>query len=299
MVRLPWAAAVLAVAAPVPASGLRAQVGGGRTPAVALLPGSVRSAGLQGAGAALVGDAGSVFTNPAGLATVHHVSLEGAWRRLSPFRQLAGALAWRVGQFDLGAGMQYLGHDSARVAGRYAPYEALGVGSLVYRWGLMALGGSIRHVRLNTIGVLERATSGDIGAAIAVFDIMALGVSWRNVGGNWDDNSTLLLPRSTQVGFTMNYVDPLESFRLLSTIEMSWQPLIGSRLTLGGEAGVVLSGVGVVARGAYRSRPTGSTDPRVTYGGSLALGDLQVDYAYAARDAMGDRAHRLGARLRL
>lgn len=296
MARLLSAAAVLLpLAAPFRLAAQAARM----PPPIALLPGSVRSAGLQGAGAALVGDAGAVFTNPAGLATIHRVSLEGTWRRETPLRQLAGAMGWRLGQFDWGIGIQYLGHDSNRVAGRDAPYEALGVGSLVYRRGLVALGASVRHVRLNTTGVLERATSGDLGLAIAVFDIMALGVTWRNIGGNWDDRSTLPLPRSTHAGFTMNYVDPQESFRLLSTVEMSWHPATGSRLTLGGEAGIVLRGVGVLARSAYRSRPAGSADPRYTYGGSLALGDLQVDYAYAARDALGDRAHRLGARLRL
>lgn len=291
---LPAAALVVSLAA---ARGLAAQTAG--VPSVALLPGSVRSAGLQGAGAALVGDAGAVFTNPAGLATIHHVSLEGTWRSEVPLRLLTGAMGWRLGQFDVGVGIQYLGHDSDRVAGQDAPYEALGVGSLVYRRGLIALGGSVRHVRLNTVGVPERATSGDIGFAIAVFDIMALGVSWRNIGGNWDERSNLTLPRSTQAGFTMNYVDPLEAFRLLSIIEISWHPAVGSRLTLGGEAGIVVRGVGVVGRAAYRSRPAGSTEPRGTYGGSLALGGLQLDYAYAASDVLGDRAHRVGMRLRL
>lgn len=290
-----WAAAVLAGLSAPPA--LAAQ--SARVPSVTRLPGSVRSAGLQGAGAALVGDAGAVFANPAGLATIRYVSLEGTWRGEAPLGLLTGAVGWRLGQFDVGAGIQYLGHDSDRVAGRDAPYEALGVGSLVYRRGLIAIGGSLRHVRLNSGGVPERATSGDIGLALAVFDIMAIGVSWRNVGGNWDQRSSVALPRSTQAGFTMNYVDPQESFRLLSTIEMSWEPVIGSRLTLGGEAGIVLRGVGVVGRAAYRSRPSGSADPRGTYGGTLALGGLQLDYAYAARDALGAGAHRIGMRLRL
>lgn len=269
------------------------------TPAVAGMPGSVRSAGLQGAGAALVGDASAVFTNPAGLATIHHISLEGTWRREAPLRALTGALGWRLGQFDLGVGLQYLGHDTLATGSADAPYQALGVGSLVYRFGLIALGGSVRHYRTTTAGPLERATSGDLGLAIAVFDIMAFGVSVQHVGGNWDEGSSLVLPRRTRAGFTMNYVDPLESFRLLSTIEMSWEAGAGSRLTLGAEGGVVVQGVGLVVRVAHRSRPTGSTEPGFTYGGSVALGELQVDYGYAARDALGDRAHRIGARLKL
>ena len=46
-------------------------------PAILSLPGSVRSAGLHGAGAALVGDAGAVFANPVGIATLRHIGLEG------------------------------------------------------------------------------------------------------------------------------------------------------------------------------------------------------------------------------
>ncbi|HEX9579910.1 MAG TPA: hypothetical protein VF970_02270 [Gemmatimonadales bacterium] len=290
---------VVLAAGPVLAAPPALAAQASRTPEVAWLPGSVRSAGLQGAGAALVGDASSVFTNPAGLATVHHVALEGTWRREAPRRVLTGALGWRLGQLDLGVGLQYLGHDTLAAGSSDAPYEALGVGSLVYRFGLMALGGSVRHYRVTTAGPLERATSGDLGLAIAVFDIMALAVSVQHVGGNWDDGSAIPLPRRTRAGFTMNYVDPQESFRLLSTIEMSWESGVGSRLTLGAEGGVVLQGVGLVARAAHRSRAAGSTQPGFTYGGSIALGDLQVDYAYAVRDALGDQAHRFGARLKL
>src|SRR5687767_15122991 len=70
-----------------------------------LLPGSTRSAALGGAGAALVGDAGAMFANPAGIATIRHLSIEGSYE---PF--LAGsvlssaALALRVTRFTLGFG---------------------------------------------------------------------------------------------------------------------------------------------------------------------------------------------------
>jgi hypothetical protein len=128
---------------------------------------------------------------------------------------------------------------------------------------------------------------------------MALAVSVQHVGGNWDERSAIVLPRRTRAGFTMNYVDPLESFRLLSTLEMAWEPGVGSRLTVGAEGGVVLRGVGVVGRVARRSRPPGSTDPPFTAGGTIAVAELQLDYAYAARDALGEGAHRLGVRLRL
>src|SRR5574341_816679 len=103
---------VLLAGAPLP---LVAQ---GMAPAVLSLPGSVRSAGLHGAGAALVGDAGAVFANPVGIATLRHIGLEGTYRR-TRFNATAAtaALGWRLSQFDLGLGLAYIGGDSVPVAG--------------------------------------------------------------------------------------------------------------------------------------------------------------------------------------
>jgi len=274
-------------------------------PAVLSVPGSVRSAGLHGAGAALVGDAGAIFANPVGIATLRHIGLEGTLRR-SPFHALSGtgALGWRLSQFDLGLGLAYIGGDSVPIAGLLPgaggpPYEAMGVGSLVYRFGLMAVGGSIREVRRRTGGVDERGRSGDLGAALAVFDIMAIGFSVQDVGGNWSKQSTLPMPRLTRFGFTMNYSDPQETYRLLTTVEEQWPQGGRSRWILGGEAGIVVYGVGLLARAAYQTRTAGTVEPSVALGGTLALTRLQVDYAYGARDLVGAPAHRLGLRLTL
>lgn len=274
-------------------------------PAVLSVPGSVRSAGLHGAGAALVGDAGAIFANPVGIATLRHIGLEGTLRR-SPFNALSGtgALGWRLSQFDLGLGLAYIGGDSVPIAGLLPgaggpPYEAMGVGSLVYRFGLIAVGGSIREVRRRTGGVDERGRSGDVGAALAVFDIMAIGFSVQDVGGNWSKQSTLPMPRLTRFGFTMNYSDPQETYRLLTTVEEQWPQGGRSRWILGGEAGIVVYGVGLLARAAYQTRTAGTVEPSVALGGTLALTRLQVDYAYGARDLVGAPAHRLGLRLTL
>lgn len=289
-------------AGPLGATRLAAQ---GAPPAVLSVPGSVRSAGLHGAGAALVGDAGSIFANPVGIATLRHIGLEGTLRR-SPFNALSGtgALGWRLSQFDLGLGLAYIGGDSVPIAGLTggagaAPYEAMGVGSLVYRSGLFAVGGSIREVRRRTGGLEERGRSGDVGAALAVFDIMAIGFSVQDVGGNWSPQSTLPMPRLTRFGFTMNYSDPQETYRLMSTVEEQWPQGGRSRWILGGEAGVVVYGVGLLVRAAHQTRTAGTVEPAVTLGGTMALTRLQVDYAYGARDLVGTRAHRLGVRLTL
>ena len=274
-------------------------------PSILSLPGSVRSAGLHGAGAALVGDAGAVFANPVGIATLRHIGLEGTYRR-TRFNAVAGtaALGWRLSQFDVGLGLAYVGGDSIPLVGlsRGAggrPYEALGVGSLVYRFGLIAFGGSIREVRRSAGGVEERGRSGDLGIALAVFDIMAIGFSMQNVGGNWRTQSVLPMPRLTRWGFTMNYADPQETFRLLTTLEAQWPEGQPSRWILGGEAGAVVYGVGLLGGAAYQTRTAGTAEPAVTFGGSAALARVQLDYAYAARDLVGAPAHRLGFRLTL
>jgi hypothetical protein len=277
-------------------------------PLVLTLPVSVRSIGMSGAGVALVGDAGAIFSNPAGLATIGHVSLEGAYRSApGDARLVSGALGWRVAQFDIGIGGRYfdLGTDPAQYVGPAAPpgsdsREALGVASLVYRYGMIAVGVSGRYARRSIDSVHVRGFSGDAGLALAVFDIMALAFSVQNIGGNWKEGSTLPLPRLTRLGFTMNYVDPQESFRLLSTVEVQWPDGYSARLVVGAEAGVVIKGVGVIGRVGYGGEPPGLPNAsKASFGGTVALGVLDVDYAYRAHDLLEERAHHIGVRLTL
>ncbi|MBI4502143.1 MAG: hypothetical protein HY700_13400 [Gemmatimonadetes bacterium] len=269
-------------------------------PLVLRVPGSVRYAGLNGAGGALVGDAGSVFGNPAGLATIRHIALEGGFRP-EPLRghTVTAAAAWRLQQFDLGGGIQYLsvGMDPA-LGGTSRPHEALAVGSLVYRFGLLAAGVSAKWIGTTTGGVRQRAWGGDLGLAIAVFDIMAIGFSIQNVGGNFDAQSTLVLPRLTRLGFTMNYVDPQESFRLLSAVEVQWPEGRKARAVVGGEAGTVLRGVGLVGRLGYGSRWPEYQPSSVTWGGSVVLTRMIFDYSYEPSGLIGSR-HRFGVRFTL
>ena len=95
------------------------------------LLGSARGAGMGGAGAALVGDAGAIFANPAGLATIHHLAVEGAYEAYRGGTTLStGALALRVSRFTWGAGAAALGPNYNRA-------DVLGVSSLVFRTGLV------------------------------------------------------------------------------------------------------------------------------------------------------------------
>jgi hypothetical protein len=309
-----WAALLLLLLGPVPPSA-EAQGPGADGPLVLRTAHSVRAAGLGGAGAALMGDAGSVFSNPAGLALVHHVALEaGFFGGPLDAYQATAALGLRVLQFDLGLGLKYYEFGSepeivpdpatAGVTGvptgaSVSAGEFLGVGSLVYRFGLLALGGSVKLARQDVADVHARGVSGDLGLAIAVFDILALAVAVQNLSGNWDGQGGLDFPRLTRAGFTMNYVDPQESWRLLSTIELQWPEARSTRLVLGLEGGVVVRGVGVLGRTAYRSLEEGADVSHFTFGLSLNLARLTVDYAYEPTSLLGDGSQRIGLRLTL
>jgi hypothetical protein len=169
----------------------------------------------------------------------------------------------------------------------------------VYRFGIIALAGSGKYVRRVVEGIPESAVSADAGLAIAIFDIMAIGFSMQNMGGRWGGSGGVELPQLTRAGVMWNYVDPLETFRLLSTVEVQWPDGKDARVVLGGEGGVVLGGVGLFARAAYATEPGGSMYSRMTYGGSVTLAELALDYAYQEQDLNGLSAHRFGFRLAL
>ena len=284
-------------------------------PQVLQNPATVRAAGLGGAGVALMGDAGAVFANPAGLALVRSLALEAGYHG-APFDgyQASGAMGIRIGQLNLGLGLQHFDYGSepelvpdpatggvtglptgASVAAR----ELLASGTLIYRLGLLAFGGTVKTVDQRVADLRARGLSGDVGVAIALFDLAALGFAVQNVGGNWDGESAMALPRLTRLGFTMNYVDPLETFRLMSTIELQWPQAAATRLIVGLEGGIVVQGVGVLARGAYGSRPADAALSRFTGGLSVTMGALTVDYAYTPTVLLGGGEQRIGLRFRV
>mgnify|MGYP001821011237 CR=1 FL=1 len=278
-------------------------------PSVALSrPVSVRSAGLNGAGAALVGNAGAVFSNPAGIATIRHIGIEAGYRTTPSEGSLhSGALAWRIRQFDLGVGVaryrfgsEFGAQPLPGVPTDVHAREYAGVGTLVYRFGIIALAGSGKYVRRLVDDVSESAFSGDAGLAIAIFDIVAIGFSMQNIGGRWGGyGEAITLPGLTRLAMMWNYVDPLETFRLLSTVEIQWPDGADSRIVLGGEGGMVFGGVGLFARAAYATEVEESIYSSMSYGGSVTMSNLAFDYAYQEHDLNGIAAHRFGFRLSL
>jgi len=274
------------------------------------LPGSTRAAALGGAGAALIGDAGAIFANPAGIATVRHLGLEGSYEPyLAGTAISTAAIALRVSRLTWGFGAETLDYGSEpeivpdpSTGGRrgmatgasFHPYEALVATSLVYRRGFAALGATVKYDRQQIGSEVSHAWAGDIGVAIAVFDIMAFGVSVQNLGG--DLGGGALLPRRTRAGLTLNYTDPEGTYRLLTTLEGQWTRDKHAVLIQGIEGGIVTGGVGLVARAGYSTRPAVTDASRITLGGGVVLGRLAMDYAFQPYDALGGGTHRVGLR---
>jgi len=263
-------------------------------PLILRLPGSVRSAGLAGASVAVVGFAGSIFVNPTGIATIGSLSAEGASAR-HPDRSTFGAaaLAVRLGQFDFGAGYGRLRlRDTAAV-----PSNDLWVASAVYRFGLTAFGASLKYLTVeDSAGVVSQAVTGDVGLTVAVFDIMALAVSVRNLGRDAVSGPLLTLPTTTHLGFTLNFVDPQSTVRLLGTLEGIWTEGERGRTVWGLETGVVVGGLGLVGRLGNGAQPRGTGFSRWAYGAGVELGRLHLDWAYQDQSVFGAGLHRFGAR---
>ncbi len=269
---------LLAAAPSVAAQGL-----GGPT----ALPGSTREAGLAGAGVALLGDAGALFANPAAIAAIRRVAVEASYAPdPGGAASGSGADALRIGPVTWGVGALTL-QQPAGVS--TAPSDVLGVSGLVARFGLLAVGSSLKYVEQTTDGVTTTAGAADVGAAIALFDIFAFGASVQNLGGSF-------LERCTRVGFTMNYVDPQGTARLLTTLEGQWLAGVKPVLVGGVEGGVVARGIGLVARVGVRGEATPTPAQPFTLGAGLELGGLHLDYAYQGYAAPNVPRHRVGMR---
>jgi hypothetical protein len=287
-----------------------AQSGGSVLPELA---GSTRSAGLGSAGVALIGDAGALFANPAGIAAIHHLALEASVEPyLAGTTYSAAAVALRTGHVAWGFGAQALDYGSEAVivpdsatGGRrgtatgasFTATDLLATSGLVYRRGFLALGGAVKYGRMQIGDWSADAWGGDVGLAVAVFDIMALGVSVQNLGGDFGPaGQGARLPRRTRAGLTMNYVDPQGTYRLLTTLEGQWPAGAPALLATGVEGGLVTRGVGLVGRVGFATRSPVGAASRWTFGGGVELRRLHLDYAYQGFALLGSGAHRIGVR---
>src|SRR3989442_67043 len=176
----------------------------------------------------------------------------------------------------------------------YGWNDAPATTSLVYRRGFAALGVTAKYNRQQIGSDVSDAWAGDVGLAIAVFDIMAVGVSVQNLGGDLGNGA--LLPRRTRAGLTLNYTDPQGTYRLLTTLEGQWTRDRSAVLIQGVEGGIVTGGVGLVGRVGYATRPAVTDASRFTFGAGIVLGRLAMDYAFQAYDVLGGGTHRVGLR---
>ncbi|HTS88351.1 MAG TPA: hypothetical protein VMG41_07640 [Gemmatimonadales bacterium] len=289
-----WVGAGVALAA-VPTASLGAQAP--LAPLILTLPVSVRAAGLGGAGVALAGDASATFLNPAGLATIQNIAIEGSAQRY-PDGSVEGlaAGAFRLLQFDLGGGIHYLRFSDTSSVRDNLQWT----GSAVYRFGIIALGGTLKYVSLeDSSGKVRRSATTDAGLGIHIFDIMTLALAVQNIGSWRVNGGPLALPVSKHLGFSFNFVDPEETARLLGTVEVVWTAGSDRRTVIGMEAGAVLGKVGLVGRVGYGAPPEGAGQDEVSLGGGLVLSRLDLDYAYQRRTRLGRDIHRLGVRFTL
>lgn len=282
-------AALLLAGPPLPAQTTPAL-----RPLILTLPISVRSAGLGGAGVALSGDASATFLNPAGLATIRNIAIEGALQRYPDGSvETMAAGAFRAFQFDLGGGIQYIRfNDSAAVKDNLQ-----WTGSAVYLFGLFAVGSTLKYVSLEDSSArTRRSATMDAGLGIHVFDLMTLAFAVQNIGSWRVNGGPLALPISKHAGFSFNFTDPQLTARLLTTLEVVWTEGASRRTLLGLEAGAVLGKVGVVGRLGYGAPPEGAGQKKLSFGGGLVLSRFNIDYAFQRRTLLGSEVHRLGLR---
>lgn len=263
-------------------------------PLILTLPISVRSAGLGGAGVALAGDASATFINPAGLATIRNIAIEGAVQRYpdgSVEGMAAGGL--RLFQFNLGGGIHYLRFSDTSAVKDNLQWTA----SAVYRFGLFALGSTLKYVSLeDSSSATRRTATMDAGLGIHVFDIMNLAFSVQNIGSWRVNGGPLRLPVSKHAGFEFNFVDPQSTARLLTTMEVIWTARAPRRTIIGLEGGAVLGKVGLVARAGYGAPPEGAGQKEWSVGGGIVLSRFNIDYAWQHRTRLGSQVHRVGLR---
>jgi hypothetical protein len=301
------------------AAPLAAQ-GNGTTGGVLLeLAATPRQVAFQGAYSAVVGDEGSVFVNPAGMAPIRRLALGISQERgLFGTTLSTGAAALRVGRFDLGLGVMYmdLGGDSVVVpdpafggdrgmtnGNVITAWNGLAVGALAYRRGMISIGASVKYLQ-ETIGDGSAQSpsgtsgvTGDVGAAIALFDIMAIGFTMQNLTGRISSAGVPLpLPRTSRFGLALNIVDPQGTTRLLVTSDLINPPGGNSWWAFGVEGGIVSGGVGLLGRAGLAAGRGPSARKPWSLGGEIVVKGIRLEYAYQGYDVLATGSHRFGLR---
>ncbi|MBW8772232.1 MAG: hypothetical protein JF590_02900 [Gemmatimonadetes bacterium] len=276
------------------AAPLRLCAQGHPFPLVLGLPATARFAGLANAGVAVHGDAGALFVNPAGIATVRHAGIEATYH-FSHSQPLEGsaAAAFRLKQFTFGGGAHYLKLDPKDPNAD----NLLTMGTVTYRYAIFAAGVSGKYVAVqDTAGKVSRAATGDVGVLVALFDLVAIGASFQNVGHKGISGGGLDLPHSSHLGAVFNFTDPQGTWVMRAIWEKVWLEGTPSHNKLAAELGFQLAGAFVTLRGGTGERNPATKQSDSAVGASLGFRRFAVDYAWQQRTALGGDVQRLGLR---
>lgn len=261
-------------------------------PALPDLASSVRSAGMAGLAVPLTGDAAVIFDNPAAIGPIRRLAIEASYARLPDDRwYTTGAAALRLGRVSAGGGYRYLDYtDQGPVRGNLQ-----WVGAVAGKIAPVYLGASAKYVSVeDSSGTIFRTLTEDASLTLAFFDIASMALVFENIGRTPLSGDRLDLPPATRFGFSLNFIDTYSNGRLLGTFETTW-PQDGSRRTvIGLEGGVVIRGIGLVARIGHGAQPAGSGAGKTAYGGSVVLSRARLDYAYQPQTAIGRSVHLVG-----
>ena len=254
------------------------------------------------------------------MATIRRLAIGASTERSLFGSQLStGAFALRVGRFDLGLGVVYLdlggdsvivpdpafGGDRGTATGDLiTAYQGMAVGAAAYRRGMISIGASAKYLNEH-VGVPNSTpgpngtsgVTGDVGVAIALFDIMALGFSIQNLTGRLTSGGVpVRLPRTSRFGIALNIVDPQGVPRLLVTSDWIGPPGGDSYWAFGFEGGMVKNGIGILGRlGLAAGRPA-SDRKDISAGAELVVHSIRLEYAWQGYNTLGPATHRVGVR---
>lgn len=263
-------------------------------PLVLGLPATARYAGVANAAVALHGDAGALFVNPAGIATVRHAGIEATYD-YSHSQGLEGsaAAALRLGQFTVGGGTHYLKLDPKSPNAD----NLLSIGTVVYRYAIFAVGASGKYVSVeDTAGNVRRSATEDVGGLIALFDLFAIGGSFQNIGRHDISGGGVALPPSSHLGVVFNFTDPQLTWVMRAAWEKVWTRGEEPRNKIAAEVGVQLGGAFLTLRGGTGARAPQTDQSAGSVGASLGFRRFAIDYAYQGQTALGSDIQRIGLR---
>jgi hypothetical protein len=166
---------------------------------------------------------------------------------------------------------------------------------------MISIGGSVKYLRESIGGGAtpygSSGLTGDVGIAIALFDIMALGYTVQNVAGHLTSAGVpVRLPRTSRFGIALNIVDPQGVPRLLVTTDLVSPPGGDGYWAFGFEGGVVRHGVGLLGRvGLVAGRAASDRRP-LSAGAELLVHNVRLEYAWQGFDLLASSSHRFGIR---